>query len=89
MGRSIYCSTCKKEKEPGRDNESRCKLCKSEANKLKRLKKRQEAGLEPYGSGRSPYCCDCKGLKERKFKLGKRTIAAVRNEFGGHAVEKR
>jgi len=30
-----------------------------------------------------------KGLKERKFKLGKRTIAAVRNEFGGHAVEKR
>jgi 6-phosphogluconate dehydrogenase len=29
-----------------------------------------------------------KGLAERKFKLGKRTIAAVRNEFGGHAVKK-
>lgn len=66
MGRSIYCSTCKKEKEPGRDNESRCKACKSQANKEKRAKKRAEAGLEPYGSGRSIYCCDCRGIKERR-----------------------
>ena len=26
--------------------------------------------------------------KSRKFSLGKRLIAAVRNEFGGHAVKK-
>jgi len=26
--------------------------------------------------------------KSKKFELGKRTISAVRNEFGGHAVEK-
>ena len=64
MGRSIYCSKCKKEKEPGRDNESRCWSCKSEANKRKRTLKRQEAGLAPYGSGRSIYCYKCKKIKE-------------------------
>lgn len=66
MARSIYCSTCKKEKEPGRDNESRCKACKSQANKDKRLKKRLDSGLEPYGSGRSLYCYDCKSVKEKR-----------------------
>lgn len=66
MGRSIYCSTCRKEKEPNRDNESRCKACKSQANKEKRAKKRAEAGLEPYGSGRSLYCYDCKSVKENR-----------------------
>jgi 6-phosphogluconate dehydrogenase len=30
-----------------------------------------------------------KGKQENNFKLGKRTIAAVRNEFGGHAVVKK
>jgi hypothetical protein len=66
MGRSIFCSTCKKEKEPGRENESRCKTCKSEANKKKRAEKRKAAGLEPYGSGRSLYCYDCGSLKEKR-----------------------
>lgn len=66
MGRSIYCSTCKKEKEPGRDNESRCKTCKSEANKKRRAEKRKAAGLEPYGSGRSLNCYDCGELKEKR-----------------------
>ncbi len=66
MGRSIYCSTCKNEKEPGRDNESRCKACKSQANKEKRAKKRAEAGLEAYGTGRSLYCYDCKSVKEKR-----------------------
>jgi len=66
MGRSIYCSTCKKEKEPGRDNESRCKTCKSNAHKEKRARKRIEQGLPAYGSGRSLYCYDCKSIKERQ-----------------------
>ena len=64
MGRSVYCSTCKKEKEPGRDNESRCKSCKSDANKIRRAKKREEKGLLPYGSGRNPKCYRCRGIKE-------------------------
>ena len=66
MARSIYCSTCKKEKEPGRDNESRCKACKSQANKDKRVRQREEKGLPAYGSGRSIYCYDCKGVKEKQ-----------------------
>ncbi len=66
MGRSIYCSTCKKEKEPGRDNESRCKACKSQANKEKRARQREEKGLPALGSGRSIYCYDCKSVKERQ-----------------------
>ena len=66
MGRSIYCSTCKKEKEPGRNNESRCKTCKSEASKARRALKRAEEGKEPYGTGRSLYCYDCGSLKEKR-----------------------
>ena len=66
MARSIYCSTCKKEKESGRENESRCKACKSQAYKEKRARQRAEAGIEPYGSGRSLYCYDCKSIKERR-----------------------
>ncbi len=66
MGRSIYCGTCKKEKEPGRDNESRCKACKSQANKDKRAKKRMEVGMRPYGSGLKLTCCCCGGLKEKR-----------------------
>lgn len=66
MGRSIYCSTCKQLKELGRDNESRCKSCKSEANKEKRALKRKERGQEPFGTGRNLYCYECKALKERR-----------------------
>ena len=69
MGRSIYCSTCKKEKEPGRENESRCKKCKSDASKANRAKKRAEKGLPEYGSGRKKTCCDCGAIKEN-IKVG-------------------
>lgn len=66
MGRSIYCSTCKKEKEIGRDNESRCKKCKSNAGKEKRALKRQQAGLNPIGFGRKAECCKCNNIKENR-----------------------
>lgn len=69
MSRSIFCSTCKKEKEPGREIESRCKSCKSEANKAKRLKARLEKGLRPLGFGRSPNCYACGTIKENP-KIG-------------------
>lgn len=65
-GRSPLCSVCKKEKEPGRDNESCCKSCKSERNKIKRAKAREEKGMAPLGSGRSIYCYSCKAIKENK-----------------------
>ncbi len=66
MGRSIYCSKCKQEKEAGRDNESCCKSCKSEAGKARRAKKRAESGRPPLGSGRSPNCYACGKLKENQ-----------------------
>lgn len=64
MGRSIYCSKCKLEKEPGRDKESCCKKCKSEARSARLKLKRELEGKQPWGSGRSPHCSKCKGLKE-------------------------
>ena len=64
MGRSLFCSTCKKEKEPGRDNESRCKRCKADAYRLNRSKKREALGLSPKKKGRSLYCYQCHTLKE-------------------------
>ncbi len=68
MARSIYCSVCKLEKEPGRDNESCCKKCKSDRNKANRLKARLARGQLPLGEGRSPYCYTCKALKENPKK---------------------
>jgi hypothetical protein len=64
MARSIFCSVCKKEKEPGRDNESCCKKCKSDRNKANRLKARLEKGMRPLGSGRDPLCYTCGQIKE-------------------------
>ena len=64
MARSVFCSKCKKEKEPGRDNESCCKACKSEAGKARRAERRLEAGLRPIGSGPNPNC-KCGKVKER------------------------
>lgn len=64
MGRSIYCGSCKKEKEPGRDNESYCKACKSKMRSLRNARKREEAGKRPWGEGRSLYCYECNKLKE-------------------------
>lgn len=66
MGRSIYCSTCKKEKETGRENESRCKQCKSQATKAIRAKKRSDAGLPSYASGRKAECSKCGKIKENQ-----------------------
>lgn len=64
MARSIKCSVCKNDKEPGRDNESCCKKCKSDRGKAKRAQRRLEEGLRPIGSGRSPNCYTCGILKE-------------------------
>lgn len=64
LGRKINCSSCGKQKEPGRENESRCKQCKSDAYKANRAKRRAEKGLLPFGSGRNPLCYICKALKE-------------------------
>ena len=64
MGRSIYCSVCRIEKEKGRDNESCCKKCKSGAGKKRRLEKRLASGLRPLGLGRKPECYDCGSIKE-------------------------
>ena len=64
MARSIYCSSCRKEKEPGRDNESCCKSCKNEAYNRRTALRRQQNGLPPIGSGRSIYCYECKKIKE-------------------------
>lgn len=66
MARSIYCSKCKQEKEPGRDNESCCKTCKSIQVKDRRLKKRLAQGLPEYGTGRSLNCATCGKIKEHR-----------------------
>ena len=59
MARSIYCSACKKEKEPSCLNESRCKACKSYFAKLLRQKKRVLVGKEPDRPERKAKCDAC------------------------------
>ena len=60
MGRSIYCSTCKAEKEESVRNESQCKSCKAERNKAARIRKRLAAGKEPTRPERIAQCDACK-----------------------------
>jgi hypothetical protein len=47
VGRSIYCSSCKNEKEVGRDNESYCRLCKIRTRSERLKKKRLKEGWKP------------------------------------------
>lgn len=68
MARNILCTRCKKEKEPGRDNESYCRQCKLESRKERRAKKRADEGLPEWGSGRKETCSDCGVIKEYKEK---------------------
>ncbi len=63
MGRSIYCSKCKLEKEEAVRNESYCKACKSERMKKAAIKKRLSRGLPPTRPEREAYCEDCKAKK--------------------------
>ncbi len=64
MARSILCSACKLEKEPGRDNESYCKKCKLARIKARRLAKMEAEGIKPRPQGRSPNCYECGVIKE-------------------------
>jgi hypothetical protein len=68
MARSIYCSVCKKEKEPGRDNESCCKECKNARKRERNAKLRELEGLRPYGEGRKLGCSACGKIKENPEK---------------------
>lgn len=76
MGRSIYCSSCKNEKEPSCLNESRCKACKSRDAKAKRAKKRIAEG-KPAERERTPHCEACKEKKAQGIPLGGRCVSCV------------
>ena len=64
MGRSIYCSKCKREKEDAVKNESYCKACKSERMKQAAIKKRISLGLPPTRPVRDALCEGCIAKKE-------------------------
>ncbi len=75
MGRSIYCSSCKKEKELSCLNESQCKSCKSERQKKARIRKRLEAGLLLE---RKAYCETCLEKQKQGISIkGRCTSCAV------------
>ena len=72
MGRSIYCSKCRQEKELAVRNESQCKACKSERMKLSAIKKRIALGKPGTRPEREAYCEDCKGKKIQGISIGGR-----------------
>lgn len=63
MPRSIYCSTCKKEKESNRQNTGQCKSCFRESENKRRREKRLATGLPPY-LHRPKENCRCGTVKE-------------------------
>lgn len=65
-GRRKTCSKCGKEKTGAYVSSGYCRECKLESNRQKTLKKRLEAGLQPWGSGLRPlFCYECKKTKEK------------------------
>jgi len=70
--RSIYCSTCKQEKGPGCENDNRCKSCKSEYERQRRIKKRLAAGKPETRPEREAHCEDCKAKKIQGISIGGR-----------------
>ena len=77
MARSIYCSTCKKEKEDSVKNESTCKACKSERHKRCRIKKRLAQGLPETRPEREAYCEECKDKKNHGISISGRCNSCV------------
>lgn len=69
MGRSIYCSNCKKEKESTYINDSRCGACKAHFAKLLRKKRRIESGKLPDRPEREPKCNECISKKENGISI--------------------
>lgn len=64
--RKKTCNECNGLKEENYMNDSLCKKCRSDANKLRRQLKRISEGKEPYGSGRSKKCSNCGEIKDEQ-----------------------
>ena len=65
MGRHIYCSKCRKEKEPNRENESYCKPCKRAAISRRYYENRFKNGFLPRKNGRTTEVCKIDACKSR------------------------
>ncbi len=75
--RGIYCGTCKQEKGPGCENDSRCKSCKSEYEKQRRIKKRIAQGKPECSPEREAYCEGCKEKKLAGISIRGRCSSCV------------
>lgn len=86
MGRSIYCSTCKKEKEESVRETSQCKACKSERMKKAAMNKRIARGLPPTRLEREAYCEECKIKKATGISIEGRCnpCTAITNKMRLH-----
>lgn len=83
MPRSIYCSTCKQEKESSNLNMSLCKKCRGEYQKRKRIEKRLAEGKKLE---RNAYCEDCKSKQEQGISIKGRCnkCAVIMNKIRYH-----
>lgn len=85
--RGIYCGTCKQEKGPGCENDSRCKSCKSEYERVRRINKRLAAGKPETRPERDAYCEECKAKKAGGIGIGGRCnpCVTIANKIRLHA----
>lgn len=85
--RGIYCSTCKQEKGPGCENDNRCKSCKSEYERIRRINKRLAAGKPETRPERDAHCEECKTKKAAGISIGGRCnpCVTIANKIRLHA----
>lgn len=88
--RSIYCGACKLEKGPGCENDSRCKSCKSDYEKNRRIKKRLAEGKPATRPERDAKCNACKDKKAQGISVSCRCnrCVSIANKERLHAKRK-
>lgn len=67
MAANNKCSDCGKDREPKYKNDSCCKRCRSDRNRVKRAEAMRAKGKQPYGSGRSTKCSACGNEKTASY----------------------
>lgn len=67
---SLTCTKCGEIKTGSYVEESWCSKCTAASRAARRKRKREEAGLPEWGSGRDPKCKICRKEKEESYKNG-------------------
>lgn len=80
MARSIKCSRCKKDKEPGREGQPYCQTCRTEYRRSKGIKPKVYSDGGKRTPPKNPNCIDCGKVKDNPTQTYCNACRAIRNK---------